>query len=92
MNRKINSELKNTWESYDKIEEQYTAIDSRLSDESKQLMAYLDTLPKFEKQVFILYTEYSSYRKVGEEADVSKDTVGKIVNKIKKDSRERIYI
>lgn len=55
-------------------------------------MAYLDTLPEFEKKVFILYTEYASYRKVGEEADVSKDTVGKIINKIKKDSRERIYI
>lgn len=92
MNRKINMKLKHTWESYDKIEEQYTAIDSRLSDESKQLMAYLDTLPEFEKQIFILYTEYASYRKVGEEADVSKDTVGKIINKIKKDSRERIYI
>ena len=92
MNRKINMKLKNTWETYEKIEEQYTAIDSRLSDSSKQLMAYLDTLPEFEKKVFILYTELASYRKVGEEVGYSKDTVGKIINKIKVDAKNEIYI
>lgn len=92
MNRKIDSELKHTWETYEKIEEQYTSIDARLSDESKQLIAYLDTLPEFEKKVFILYTEYASYRKVGEEVGFGKDTVGKIINKIKVDAKDKFYI
>lgn len=55
-------------------------------------MAYLDTLPEFEKKVFILYTEYASYRKVGDEVGYSKDTVGKIINKIKVDAKNSIYI
>ena len=87
-----NMQLKNTWETYEKIEEQYTSIDSRLSNSSKQFMAYLDTLPEFEKKVFILYTELASYRKVGEEVGFGKDMVGKIINKIKKDAKDKFYI
>lgn len=85
-------QLKNTWETYDKIEEQYTSIDSRLSNASKQFIAYLDTLPEFEKKVFILYTELNSYRKVGEEVGFGKDMVGKIINKIKTDAKNKFYI
>ena len=82
-------QLKNTWETYDKIEEQYTSIDSRLSNSSKQLIAYLDTLPELNKKVFILYTELASYRKVGEEVGLGKDKVGKIINSIKTDVHKK---
>ena len=87
-----NMQLKNTWETYDKIEEQYTSIDSRLSDASKQFIAYLDTLPELNKKVFILYTELASYRKVGEEMGFGKDTVAKIINSIKTDAKNKFYI
>lgn len=85
-------QLKNTWETYDKIEEQYTSIDSRLSDASKQFIDYLDTLPEINKKVFILYTELASYRKVGEEMGFGKDTVAKIINSIKTDAKNKFYI
>ncbi len=55
-------------------------------------MAYLDTLPEINKKVFILYTELASYRKVGEEMGFGKDMVGKIINKIKKDAKDKFYI
>jgi hypothetical protein len=74
-----------TWEKLDDIQAQYNHKESRLSGESEQIVNYVNTLPDFDKKVFYLYTEYSSYRKVSYECNVSKDIIMNIIRRIQKD-------
>ncbi len=81
-----------TWEKLSDIEQQYLDKESRLSEESKAIVAYINTLPEFDRKVFYLYTEYSSYRKVSYETSVSKDIIMQTIKCIQKDIREEKHI
>lgn len=90
--REINEEFIHTWETMDKIEEQYVTEDCSLSKQCRDIVEYLNRLPAFDRQVFYLYAEYGSYRKVATETTVNKDIIAQTVNRIKKDVKSGKYI
>lgn len=90
--RLVNSELVNTWESLDKIEEQYINSDIEISEESSLIIDYINTLPEFDRKIFYLYTEYLSYRKVAEETNVGKDIIRRTLLEIQKDILSDFHI
>lgn len=85
-NRIFNAKLKHTWENYQKIEEQYDSISKELTN----VFGYIERLPTFNKQVWIMYCEYNSLRKVADETNCNKNIIDSIVKKIKEDLKELI--
>lgn len=82
---KLNDVLINTWETMEMIEEQYVTQDAVLRKENSKIVDYINSIPEFERQVFYLYAEYNSYRKVAQETNVGKDYIAKIIKNLKKD-------
>lgn len=91
-NRMVHSTLINTWETYDNIEKQYIDSDNDLCEESRKIMNYINGLEEFNKKVFILYTEYNSYRKVADETNRSKDVIMQIIRELQQDIKQKKYI
>lgn len=91
-NRMVNSELTNTWETYDNIEKQYNDTDSNLSDDTELIVKYINSLDDFKRKVFYLYTEYASYRKVADETNRSKDVIMQIIRELRQDIKQKKYI
>ena len=85
-------ELLYTWEKMEDIEAQYNHKESRISEESREIVEYINSLPEFERKVFYLYTEYQSYRKVAEETSRGKDVISQVIRTIQKDIKLKKYI
>ena len=85
-------ELLYTWEKMEDIEAEYNHKESRISEESREIVEYINSLPEFERKVFYLYTEYQSYRKVSYETNRGKDFIMGIIRKIRKDVESKKYI
>lgn len=91
-NRTVNRELVNTWELLTDIKRQYSDSDNGLSDEGELIINYINGLDSFSKDVFYLYAEYHSYRAVAEETNRGKDVISQIINRIKKDIKNKKHI
>lgn len=88
----INDEFVHTWEEYDMIEAQYLLEDSFLDSREREVVSYIQSLPTFERVVFILYAEYKSLRKVADETTVKKDLIRETIAKIRADIILKFYI
>lgn len=80
--------LLGTFETMENIEHQYNHPESRLSEESELIVDYINKQPTFNRKVIYLYFEYQSYRLVSYETNFSKDTIAKIINKLRKDIKK----
>lgn len=85
-NRIFNEKLKNSWETYQKIEEQF----DELKNKYQITINYINSLNEFDKKVWIMYCEYNSLRKVADETNVNKNIIDQIIKKIKLDLKEII--
>lgn len=82
MIRKINPVLKHTHSTIDEIYEQYYE-DADSSEVIDKILYVVNSLDVFEQNVFYLYCEYNSLRKVADETNVSRTTVLNIINKVR---------
>ena len=87
-NIKIKEELTQTWETKDKVIEQFYEDD--ISDTQEIILYILKKFPETERQIFLLYSEYNSYRKVAKETNISYGTIKTIIDKIKKEIKNAI--
>lgn len=83
MKKYIKETLKHTHETIDNIYEQYYDGQNNYSDTSEKILYIVNQLPLFEQDVFYLYCEYNSLRKVADETNVTRMTIKKIIDKIK---------
>lgn len=83
MKKYIKPTLKHTHETIDNIYEQYYDGQNIYSDNSEKILYIVNQLPQFEQDVFYLYCEYNSSRKVADETNVTRTTIQNIINKIK---------
>ena len=79
--RLFNDKLINTWETYQKVEEQFIEVNEKY----KNTMEYLNSIEEFDKKVFIMFAEYNSLRKVSDETNVNKNIINEIITKIRQD-------
>lgn len=80
--KKVNTILTNG-DTIDGIVSDYYDNRDIKNDNTYKFLNYLKSINKFEQQVFLLYAENKSYRKVSKETNIGYGTVATIVNKIK---------
>lgn len=75
------------------IKEDYQFDDSIFNDQdeiTREAFKIVSELPEPDKLLFVLYTEFGTYKKVGEILNVSSVTVGKEIKKIQQHIKEKI--
>lgn len=83
MKKYIKQTLTHTHETIDDIYEQYYDGQNQYSEVSEKILYVVNQLTVFEQDVFYLYCEYNSLRKVADETNVSHEYVNRIIKKIK---------
>lgn len=83
----INNPLINTWETLDKLREDYFNEINKFTNPAFQdkFRQYFLNMDKFERDILVLYAEYDSYRKVAEEVGCSHQTIKLILMVIRQD-------
>lgn len=76
---KIFYPLKNSYHTLRKIEEQFN---EKMTERGQSIVKKINK--EKHRDLFYLYAEYKSLRKVSEETNINKETVRKLVNEIKK--------
>lgn len=76
----INPNLKNTWESLHMLRQDY--IDYLFKENDTYIYKLL-SLPEIERDIFILYCEYQSVRKVATETNKKFKTISVLIKNIK---------
>jgi len=86
MKRKVlNTKLLHTHEDIDDIYSQYYDGYNDFSEQSEKILFVINQLPKFEQDVFYLYSEYNSLRKVSDDVNINYVSVKKIMDRIRQD-------
>lgn len=85
---KIKQQLKHSHETIDNIYEQYYDNQNDYGNTAERILFIINQLPIEEQDIFYLYAEYNSYRKVGDEVNISYVSVKKIIDKIKQRIKE----
>lgn len=74
-----------SWESFDNIIAQYYDGLDINDDRTDKILKYLNTLPDVEREIFLLFAEFGSYRKVAVQTNRSHAYIGGIIKKVQKD-------
>ena len=82
-NIKINQKLKNTWETLEKIEQQFYDDLPTIDEKYEYMLEYIKRLTDFQQKIWWLYCEYNSVRKVSEETNVKHITIFNHIKQIK---------
>lgn len=74
-----------SWESFDNIIAQYYDGLDINDDRTDKILKYLNTLPDVEREIFLLFAEFGSYRKVAVQTNRSHASIGGIIKRVQKD-------
>lgn len=74
-----------SWESFDNIIAQYYDGLDINDDRTDKILKYLNTLPDVEREIFLLFAEFGSYRKVAVQTNRSHAYIGGIIKRVQKD-------
>jgi septation ring formation regulator EzrA len=83
LKKQIKEKLTHTHETIDCLYEQYYDNQNNYSDVSEKILYIVNQLPVFEQDVFYLYAELHSFRKVADNTNVSRTIIKKIIDSIK---------
>lgn len=73
-----------SWESFNNIIAQYYDGLDINDDRTEKVLNYLSTLPDVEREIFLLFAEFGSYRKVAVQTNRSHAYIGTLIKDIRK--------
>ena len=74
-----------SWESFDNIIAQYYDGLDIYDERTEKVLKYLNNLPDIERELFLLFAEFGSYRKVAVQTNRSHASIGTIIKRVQKD-------
>ena len=74
-----------SWETFDNIIAQYYDGLDIYDERTEKILNYLNELPDIERELFLLFAEFGSYRKVAVQTNRSHAYIGGIIKKVQKD-------
>lgn len=74
-----------SFETFDNIIAQYYDGLDIYDDRTEIILNYLDSIDQTDKEIFLLFAEFGSYRKVAVQTNRTHSYIGNIINRIKKD-------
>jgi len=84
MTKRIKTKLIHTHSTVDELYEQYHDGGNEYTNIAEKILFVINQLPKFEQDIFYLYAEYNSLRKVADEVNICYVSVKKIMDNIRK--------
>ena len=72
-------------ETFDNIIAQYYDGLDIYDERTEKILNYLNELPDIERELFLLFAEFGSYRKVAVQTNRSHASIGNIIKRVQKD-------